>query len=437
MRRYIAVSLLVGFLAASLMVTVHSAGLFSGLAEWLHGLFQAGGFFPGELGIENEWAWLEVTLIVGLAFGTAWCVIDIPQVSHKFLIFMVLLATVAGLSPTLSMYGIFVEPFSSIGSVITSGVMALLYAGTEHGTRKRVLQAVLGHRVSKQTFSRLLNNKERINLEGGVRIATVLTCRMFNHSDLREKMEPADILAMTNKFLKNTAEFLKSRGGYVDESSPDCVRVFFGLLEEEEPHAENACRTALELKTRLMNLNDECENKWFQRLQYGVAISTGPMTVGVYGASSDYYLSAVGSEIDFCRRLSGANTRYHSDVLISAHTYRFLRDRIEVRPIEMLYDPDHNIMTEFYQLLSMSGNFSEPAAKRRDAFWSGVIFYRAGKYEEALEEFSKAKQPGIKDGPLRYFIERTQTRMARDEPEPPENSHELTDQGHARLLNTL
>jgi class 3 adenylate cyclase len=376
-------------------------------------------------------------MIVAAAVGTAWCVIDIPHIGNKVLVLLTAVGVILGLSPTLAVYGILFVPFSAIAAALLSGVCGLAYAGTEHGMRKRVLQRVLGARVSRDKFAALLNAKRPPRLEGGSREATVLTCRVFNHAQLREKMEPVDLLAMTNMFLRNTADFLMSRGGYLDESSPDCVRVFFGLLQESPDHVERACLTAMELRTRLSNLNDECENRWFQRFDLGVAITTGPLSVGVYGSPSHYYLSGVGGETDFSRRLSRVNLRYGSEVVLSSAAQRKVKDVIEVRPLEMIYDPEENVMNEVYELLCRKEDMNDEARARRDAYWQGVIHYRAGTFEQALAELNRAEVPGKEDGPLAFYKDLVQRRLSQDEPEPLEHSHELTDQGHARLLGTL
>src|SRR5690606_25167597 len=126
---------------------------------------------------------------------------------------------------------------------------------------------------------------------GGVRDGTGLTCRLLNHAELREKLEPAELLKMSNLFLRSVWTFVMSRGAYLDESGPELVRVFFGMVEPSDDHAEQACRSALELRARLKNLGQECESRWFQKLQYGVGISSGPMTVGVYGSKQHFFFS--------------------------------------------------------------------------------------------------------------------------------------------------
>lgn len=416
-------------------------GFYGVLSNWLARSYAATGFFTRlqpELS-EVRWLWMEWSVLLVVAFGVAWCVIDVSQIGQKVLVFFITIIVVSGLSPTLALYGVNFPPFSMVTAATVSMLVGLAYAGTEKGMRKRVLESLLGGRVSKEALNVLVNSKEAVSLKEGIQEATVLTCRLFNHTELKEKMEPADLVAMTNRFLHNTADFLMSRGGYLDESSPDCVRVFFGLLGPDEDHAKLACLTALELKQRLHNLDAECESRWFHKPEHGVAISSGQMTVGVYGTPRHYYFSGVGLATDFSRRISAMNRIYGSDVLVSARTLQLAGESIAVRPMEMVYDPESQVMTEVYELIASTDGFSDADRDCRDAFWEAMILYRERNYEKALEKFSMAvnSDGANEDLPLKFFVELAQDRLTRIGHESGASDLHQVNQGHARLLNTL
>jgi len=209
------------------------------------------------------------------------------------------------------------------------------------------------------------------------------------------------------------------------------------MLSESENHAEMACRAGLELQNRLKSLNQECETRWFQTLEYGVGISSGPMTVGVYGSKQHYFFSGIGSEIDFSRRLAHANTRYESAVLLGAKSYQLVHESAEFRPMEMFYDPEDQVMSEIYELLAMKENFSESDGQRRDLFWQGMILYREAKYAEALEHFTRSQVPGYEDGPTKFFIEKSQQGLIDPKTVGEEAYREIIEEGHARLLDSM
>jgi class 3 adenylate cyclase len=437
MRRYLIVSLLIGLAVTAAVLALLRLGVFAHPAEALGRLYRGAGLLPVEAGLESGRV-AEAIVAMGAAFLAAWCVIDIWHVGHKMLVFLLLMLVLAGLSPTLALYGVLFEPFSAFTAAVLATAAGFAYSGTEHGMRKRVLIQALGDRASRATYAELMDAKERVNFAGVTRPVSVVSCRVFNIDQLREKLQPTELVAMGNLFLRSAADFLKSHGGYLDESGPVSVRAVFGLTREREDHADLACRAALELRTRLRILNDECETRWFQRLELGVAVSSGPMTAGVFGEPPHYRLSAIGGGVDFASRLAQANRRYQSDVLVSHGTRQLVKDSFEVRPMEMVFDPERHLMIEVYQLLAATADFSESDRARRDAFWQGVIHYRSGRYREALDRFSAAAPAaGKEDGPLAFFRDRCEARLSGAEVAPPEPNHQLVAKGHARLLSSM
>jgi len=435
MQRYVFTALSIGVGAALVVIIAISLGAFSATATWLENLYLSRGIL--KVAPAERHLWLEMVVALAIPVGLAWCVIDVSQVGQKVLVFGCAVLLVLGLSPTMALYGVLFEPFSSLGAGLLAAAGGFVFAGTERGMRKRVLQDVLGLRVSHGTFSQLLNAPEPPDFDGAVREVTVLTCRIFNHAELREKLEAAELMKMSNLFLRSVSTFLTSRGAYLDESGPELVRVFFGVLQPDGDHADKACQVALELRSRLKTLNQECETRWFQPLHYGIGISSGPMTVGVYGSKEHYYFSGVGAETDFSRRLAHANSRYNSDLLIGPETYRLVQERFEFRPMEMFYDPEHDVMTEIYQLLAASDSFDEKECKRRDLFWQGVIYYREKKYEEGLDYLTRARVAGGGDGPVEFFIAQAQEALTAPEDGSKARAEQLTEDGHARLISLM
>lgn len=434
MRRYAIISLAIGGGAALVALLFYFLGGFHPLAAWLSELYLSKGIFPSEEFLRAKW--LEILVVVLLSFGVSWCVIDISPVALKLLVVLCAFLVVGGLSVTSALHGFFFEPFSSFAALVLVAATGFVFAGTERGMRKRVLEEVIGSRISRNKFDALLEAVDPPNFGGAVNEVSVLTCRLFNHAELQEKLESGELIKLSNLFLRSVSTFLASRGAYLDESGPELVRGYFGMLEASETHAEDACRAALELRSRLRNLSQECETRWFQPIQYGIGISSGPMTVGVYGSQEHRYFSGIGPETDYARRLAHANQRYGSDILVGPLTHKLLSDQIEVRPMEMFYDPEANAMTEVYQLLALTEGFPAEDRQRRDRFWEGVIRFREKEYEKALDAFSQAKKAGEEDGPLEFFVERCQSGLAGEDVQP-DDGKPKPNGGHARLLNLM
>ncbi|MEO0446458.1 MAG: hypothetical protein AAF191_10335, partial [Verrucomicrobiota bacterium] len=361
--------------------------------------------------------------------------LDIPKMSHKWIVTVGIMLLVMGFSASLLVVGLFFEPFSSLFTVLLAAGLAFLYSLTSNGAQKSRLHQVLGNRISYETLSDLLDQGSSEFFHGENREVTVLSLRVFNLDDLREQLTPPDLIEMSNQFVRNSAEFLASRGAYLDESLPDRIRVFFGIYGSNPDHPLQACRVAKELEERLANLNLEFQKNYFHEMRYGVAIATGPVTLGIYRSPVDSRLSAIGELGEYAHKLSGTNHAYGSHTVINAETFSLVRQEFAVRPMELMYDARSETMEEAYELLDLSDRLSEEDEVSRDQFWQGVVLYREGRAEEALQIFSSLQAKRPLDQPLQYFIDRCQARIIGDHDLKGPGS--LLIHGHARLLQSI
>ncbi|MEM1294765.1 MAG: hypothetical protein AAGH89_05325 [Verrucomicrobiota bacterium] len=434
MRRYFLISAIIGAIAVFVTILAYEFGLLTAAANKLATFYANAGLISHG---EQPARGLHYVTFIVLAFAVSWAVIDIPKVANKVVVVLGSMMLVLAASAVAVTLGLFFEPFSSLTAIFVVSALGIVYSMTEHGGRKHLLHTVLGGRVSEESFGGLMNGERPDFLDGQNREVSMLTVRVFNHGEIRAVVDPRDLIEMTNLFLKNSGEFLTSKGGYLDESSPDCVRVYFGILDRQPDHPFRACQAALELRLRLANLNLELEKRYFQRLHYGIAISSEPMTLGIYESENDVRLSAVGEVIEFVRKLSAANSQYGSEILISSRTYTIIQDAFAVRPMEMIFDASADLMSEVYELVDLKENMSEEEEAARQAFWQGLIYYREGRGEEALKVFSELRAKYPNDRPLHYFIDRAQTNMVEVAEKSPTDPDAHLMHGHARVLHSL
>ena len=146
MQRYVFTSLSIGIGAALVIIIAISLGVFSAVATWLENLYLSRGIL--KVSSVERYRWLEMLVVLAVSVGLAWSVIDVSQVAQKILVVGCAILLVLGLSPTMAMYGVLFEPFSSLGAGLLAAAGGFVFASTERGMRKRVLEDVLGLRVS-------------------------------------------------------------------------------------------------------------------------------------------------------------------------------------------------------------------------------------------------------------------------------------------------
>ncbi|MEO8352016.1 MAG: adenylate/guanylate cyclase domain-containing protein, partial [Chthoniobacteraceae bacterium] len=284
-----------------------------------------------------------------------------------------------------------------------------IYSRSEGGMRKKIVSVLFGDRVSSGTFDELVNSDQPLAFEGEMLEASVVVCEIFNHDELTEHMKVSDYVALQNSFLKSASDFLVERGGYLDECDGESLRAVFGAPIPNPGHASAACEAANALARRLDEVNTECLREWGQMFDFRIGVNSGEMVVAAYGSGRLGNFSVAGEPVEFARRLCAANTIYGSRILVGCSAYYRAETDIEVRPMELIQrTPEEASREEVYELLGLKHTLSEEDLERRDLFWKGIVYYRGQLWDEALSLFHSARLPDGIDGPVEFYIRRTE-----------------------------
>jgi len=185
--------------------------------------------------------------------------------------------------------------------------------------------------------------------------ATVLVCTVHNHVDLMEALTPSDYVAMTNLYLRTASDFLVDVWGYLDECSGESIRVVFGVplpVEGAPNHAAKAARAAIDLVSRLEELNRECDRVWQKRLDFRIGLNSGQMVAGAFGGARVGRFSVSGPVVEFARHLSAACAQYGCRILTGPLSFEMSSDSVEARPIDLLQRAGSRRRVELYEFLA-------------------------------------------------------------------------------------
>ncbi len=397
--RYLKVTIILGLAICLLVAGLYEAGVFHRLDVGL-ARFLAKSFVP----VPSRA--IQYPIFVFLAFGIVWTTIDIPRHSLKAIIAAGALLQILTAVWVLNLHGIFFSPFACLTAISAAFIGGFAYSRGEAGSRKRVLEHVVGDRVSKKTFLALLDSEKPLNLEGERREITIVVCEIFNHDELETSLSAPEYVALTNSFRSNAADFLVERGGYLDECDGESVRLVFGAPLHDEQHAATACQAALALAERLDDVNRECHAIWKQMFDFRIGINSGEMVVAAYGSRRLGTLSVAGEPVEFARRLCRANLIYGSRILVGTNSYGLAEGAVEVRPMELIQRYHDGTPEEIYELLAAKDVLGPEDLERRDLFWKAVVYYREQLWDEALTLFHGARGPNGSDGPVEFYIRR-------------------------------
>jgi class 3 adenylate cyclase len=398
--RYLKVTLICGSLALLVAAGLFELGAFRELDTQLAAFLG----FPTTPAIPRG---PQYWFVLFFAFGIAWTTVDIARIGLKLAIAGAAFAELITGVWALNLYGIFFSPFASLTAVAIAFAAGMVYTMTSAGRRKRMLHPLLGNRVSGPMFNALVDSNAPVKFDGEIRQATIVVCEIFNHAELLAALKTQEYVAMTNAFLKNAADFLVERGGYLDECDGESLRVVFGVPLANPDHAVLACKATLDLQTRLDAVNSECEQRWKSRFDFRIGLNSGEVVLAAYGSRRLGAISLAGEAVEFARRLCAANNIYGSRILVGSGAFALAGEKYEVRPMELIQrhrnDPARE---EVYELLASQGQLSPDDCTRRDLFWKGVVFYREEKWDDALANFKLARELHVEDGPADFYIRR-------------------------------
>ena len=243
---------------------------------------------------------------------------------------------------------------------------------------------------------------------GAFRKERSIVCEVRNHKELMDLLTPENYAAMTNLYLQVASDYLVEVGGYLDECTGESLRVVFGAPLADQKHASRACRAAIDLLSRLDNLNRECDAIWQRRFDFRLGINSGEMIGAAYGSSRLASFSVAGPAVEFARLLCAACATYGCRILVGPKLLNKPRKTFEARPIEVLKAIGERRRVELYEILAPKHDLSPERERSRDHFWRGVIYFREKQWEKSAQEFSNARITGIPDAALDFYIQRVE-----------------------------
>ncbi|MBN2393465.1 MAG: AAA family ATPase [Anaerolineae bacterium] len=161
------------------------------------------------------------------------------------------------------------------------------------------------------------------HIEGERRQVTVLFADISGFTALSEKLDPEQVVALTNAVLKEMAIAIYQYEGYVDKFLGDAVMAVFGAPVAHEDDAERALRAALLMRERLEAFHQRQAHLLSPPLSIHIGVNTGTVIAGNVGSDLRMSYTVMGDTVNTASRLEDASKP--GQILVSRATYRLVR----------------------------------------------------------------------------------------------------------------
>jgi adenylate cyclase len=214
---------------------------------------------------------------------------------------------------------------------------------------KRQIRSTFGKYVSPGVVDQIL--KQPPELGGVDKEITVFFSDIRGFTGLSETMTPQELVAHLNIYLTAMTDIILEFEGTLDKYVGDEIMCFWGAPLTQKDHALLACKCALKQMEKLRELNTQWPQE--KRLDIGIGINSGIMTVGNMGSMGRMNYTLMGDNVNLAARLEGTNKAYLTNIIISEYTFGLVKDHVVARELDVIRVKGKNKPVVIYELLDL------------------------------------------------------------------------------------
>jgi adenylate cyclase len=399
MKRALVVPLGVGAVSAGVTIGLQLAGVFvrpnTQIDIWL------GQIMPDDY---RSFGYLIFLLL--LSFVVAWVMLQMRNAWRRTAIFALLVAEIIGAAWLFGRFEIAFAPLPALVAISVATALAIAAGFTRSARQHRTMLRLFGAHLGPAAQSRLTTSKSLDPTQPLFREASFVFCEIANEAELIEELTPADCAAVTRQFIMLASEHFLQAGGYLHAADGEGIRVLFGFPNEDQQHAAEACKAALGFRDKFRAAATH-KPESLGKIDLRIGISSGAIIATLRDGAARGEILLAGEPFEIGRRLARANQVYGSQILLGPQTFNAARQDILARPIDFVSNADAHERFEIYELLGLTEHATADEIARRDQFWTGVVYFRERRWNEAMAEFDRARgDNGQADLPLQWYLRR-------------------------------
>jgi adenylate cyclase len=206
------------------------------------------------------------------------------------------------------------------------------------------------------------------------------------------KDDPQGLTSLMNRFLTPLTHAITDHQGTIDKYIGDAIMAFWNAPLHDPSHELNACEAALDMLTRVDQLNREREEEAksnghvFVPLRIGVGLNTGRCVVGNMGSDLRFNYSVLGDTVNLASRLEGQTKSYGVPIIVGSKTALTAKDKYAILELDFItvkgkHEPEVVYTVLGRQDVALNDRFQ----KLRDLTINMLSCYRSQDWKSALE----------------------------------------------------
>ena len=205
------------------------------------------------------------------------------------------------------------------------------YQNKKLESNRLLMQQTLKRYFGETLTEKILDNEG--DLKGDNIWVSISFTDISSYSTIIEHMSPETAVKFLNEYFSAMHDVIEKHNGQIINYIGDSVMVVFGAPKKLEDHEILSVRCAIEMRTKLDELNKYWDASEFSRYwkNHGIelitartGIHTGSVIAGNIGSDRMLQYSTIGDTVNVASRLEQRNKEFSTDILFSHEIYSSL-----------------------------------------------------------------------------------------------------------------
>lgn len=316
-----------------------------------------------------------------------------------------------------------VNPLTNPEGTVRGGLVVL-----EDMTREKRMKSAMYRYMTPPVAEQVMALGEDALMVGERKDVTILFSDIRGYTTLTENLGASEVVSLLNQYFETMVEAVFNHEGTLDKFIGDALMAVFGApLPLTQNHGWMAVKSALDMRWRLADFNENRIRENHPLIHIGIGISSGEVVSGNIGSHKRMDYTVIGDGVNLSARLESATKEYGCDIILSESTYNLCRDRIWVRELDRIRPKGKSQPVSIYELIGEVDTPLNDATKRLlDYYQAGRCAYINRDFSKAINCFHDANQLKPHDQAILAHIERAQNYIKNPPPDYWDGVHTMT-----------
>lgn len=268
-----------------------------------------------------------------------------------------------------------------------SAVREIAIVGDSFDRMKAGLRSFIKY-VPRDVVRELVLQKQDAARGGALRRLTLFFSDVAGFTRMSENLSESEVFTELGDYFELVTEIIVDKcGGTLDKFVGDGVVAFFNAPAEIPNHAEIGRRAALEIVTKLSNIEEKRRAAARPVFRTRIGLHTGEVLVGNIGTNHRLAYSVIGDAVNLTSRLEGLNKLYGTWILASRETKEEAGKAFAWRYIDRVAVLGRSKSTDIFELIGYQGSVASRTLEIRDEYEIGLRKYFAKDFFGAAPHF--------------------------------------------------